>query len=744
LHDDDLSCIPNLGERDSWYIFDAIYTDIKLKGASFEFQIYEYFDNNIDILDCPVVEGTHLRCNYILPSSSTTIRNLEKDSTYLLRIMPTPNLQSIPSCPDPQNFISIGKTEPNVIDHVEDAESLMINDPFECEHWGYYNISNGTTSDSTIFEDVCADNSLSIRDSWFTFTPLDSLLIISIEQGFLERLDFEIYSGEIGNLICHEANAIIQGLSPLENTYTNRISNLTIGEKYYLRIKVGEISDLVEYEITKRFCLRYVLNPPSNDDLEDALSISPSDNLTDCDLSDSLIYNTPDNDVWFKFEAENLHHQFYLKSSNLSFDSYLYGLEENGDTNLISVHESFPTVFAPTGYNSSGCDEKSGYLRAENFFVSIFNYYDLEIGKEYLIKMGYLFTEEEYQLDIDMTAYEYQYCLKTIPTAQSNTNYTNAENLILFENSESRQLGYLTRSIPDQQEDSLHLDCKVSNNIDLTHIRPEAWYSFTADQSDYSLFFEDLTIIDEDRAALIEGLNLLDSVYLYSLFTKNSNNQLQNIFCDEILQEAQNISNLIEGEEYFIAIRMECLNYLTDLNFQFGLSKLTDLDSDGSYSDVDCDDDNPNINPNQVEEPYNGIDDDCNPITPDDDLDEDGFLLADDCDDNNADINPDAEEIPNNGIDEDCDDEDLVLSIHEIGNSTINIFPNPTIDIINIDIQGKLDYQISMFDLNGKLILTQYNVNRVQVESTPSGVYLFEIKDLSTGQKVVEKIIIEK
>ena len=56
-----------------------------------------------------------------------------------------------------------------------------------------------------------------------------------------------------------------------------------------------------------------------------------------------------------------------------------------------------------------------------------------------------------------------------------------------------------------------------------------------------------------------------------------------------------------------------------------------------------------------LEIPYNGIDDDCNPMTLDDDLDQDGYAVADDCDDTNPDINPGAEDIANNSIDEDCD-----------------------------------------------------------------------------------------
>jgi len=216
-------------------------------------------------------------------------------------------------------------------------------------------------------------------------------------------------------------------------------------------------------------------------------------------------------------------------------------------------------------------------------------------------------------------------------------------------------------------------------------------------------------------------------------------------------------------------------------------SALIDSDGDGFYSEEDCDDDNPNINPAQPEEPYNGIDDDCDPLTLDDDLDEDGFVLALDCDDENADINPnanevayngidddcntatldddldedgflladdcddtdsginpDAEEIPNNEIDEDCDGMDLMTSTHEIANTTINIYPNPTTDFIKVETQGPLNFQMTLYSLDGKMIFTESNSNVINVNTIPKGTYLLKIKDLQTGLQIIERIIIEK
>jgi hypothetical protein len=80
-----------------------------------------------------------------------------------------------------------------------------------------------------------------------------------------------------------------------------------------------------------------------------------------------------------------------------------------------------------------------------------------------------------------------------------------------------------------------------------------------------------------------------------------------------------------------------------------------DRDGDTYLNDVDCDDRDIDVNPGAVEAPYDGVDNDCDPLSPDDDLDADGALFASDCDDNDPGRSPLRAEVPYNGVDDDCD-----------------------------------------------------------------------------------------
>ena len=119
-----------------------------------------------------------------------------------------------------------------------------------------------------------------------------------------------------------------------------------------------------------------------------------------------------------------------------------------------------------------------------------------------------------------------------------------------------------------------------------------------------------------------------------------------------------------------------------------GTFKFPDQDGDGYSSTDDCDDLNQHVNPGLNEIPYDGIDNDCNPLTLDDDLDGDGFPLAEDCDDLNQDINPNVDEIIYDGLDNDCNpltlDDDLDEDEFDVAEDCDDLNPEINPNIIEI------------------------------------------------------------
>ena len=87
---------------------------------------------------------------------------------------------------------------------------------------------------------------------------------------------------------------------------------------------------------------------------------------------------------------------------------------------------------------------------------------------------------------------------------------------------------------------------------------------------------------------------------------------------------------------------------------------------------------------------------------------------------------------------------DLISATHELANTLINIFPNPAVDIINVIAESELQFDLKLFSLDGKLLISSSNESFLDISSLITGTYLLQIEDVDSGQRVVEQIVIAR
>lgn len=108
-------------------------------------------------------------------------------------------------------------------------------------------------------------------------------------------------------------------------------------------------------------------------------------------------------------------------------------------------------------------------------------------------------------------------------------------------------------------------------------------------------------------------------------------------------------------------------------------------------------------------------------------------------------IYPDSLFVENNG--ENCSQEWLedldcstILSQEEIQLSHINIYPNPTTDIIYIESENRNILEIEIYDVSSQLIFKKSNISSINLEALQNGIYTFLIK---TEKKNYRKRVIK-
>ena len=686
--EDTLSCLSNRFYPDAWFLFTANTSQVLVRGKGNTVSSFDVFKqpSENDYLDCPLIETSIITINSVI--QGTVLTGLDPGQIYLMQVYHTHEDES--QYIFPKICLEEAPDVPN--DSLSNATEVEVMEPYGCDLYSNsFTTAFLTGTNTEEIASTCDSMQVERTDVWFYFEATDTILGIFFSMPF-GLLDYELYEETDQSLYCHQAGRIM-----LTEDSQTQFKNLQIGRKYFLRFPLSATNSNSQLLTTFYFCLYELPLPPPNDEIEGAIGLTPGEDLVTCYAEEGLWLNSSDNSVWFKFTAEALHHQLLVHSESFTMDSELYTVNDENELEFLESRLYWEAVVTdPLG--SSYADSLS-FVGSDTVVISLHNFTNLQISKEYYVKLGFDFTEILYLTNLDLHKAEYDICLKTLPDTPLNISYNMAEELPLNVTAENFLAGYATRSLPNYENYIDSLNCFVPTLNDY-RLYPEVWYYFDATQQAHTLFLENKTVFSRyteklDGYDVFGAPNFSDRTTYVSIYDSN----LEPLHCDIVIDSFFTIQNLDIEERYYIKIYYNCLNHLTDLNFELTMTSLVDEDNDGFLSDVDCDDSNP-------------------------------------------DINPDAIEIPNNEIDENCDGIYGTTDTHELGEHNINIFPNPVSQQLNFETSSLSKFAVEIYDLHGKLLLLEHNKKQINLSQLQSGTYFVKFVDLSTSQFIVEKIFV--
>ena len=422
--------------------------------------------------------------------NSYVIQNLIADSTYLIRISSTYTNTAVAT-----PFVICLKNSnvpPN--DECTNAIDAPVNDSYLCVNSIIGTINKATSSSEG---NTCGGSS-DDDDVWYKFEALNTNHSVAITwlSGSYTTLNFAFYSGSscsnFTQLSCNQA--------------TSTLSNLIIGNTYYLRVySTGTVLNL-----TTSFTL-CISSPPPNDDCSNSilvnvnptlecesdtigtlLNATQSSNLNNCS-------NATTNDVWYHFIATNTTHWINFSSGyGMAYSVYNYGCNNTG--NALACHDG---MF----YN--------------NYRTIITN---LTVGDTFFIRIYK-------NLSASSISNNFTFCVTTPDIVPPNDECVNAIQIPTFNSytCDSTLMCNVTSGITNSYQTTP--SCATTNNIDV-------WYKFTAISSKM-----ELNIFNSSDVAM----SMTKAVYSGPCGSLSSP-----IICD--YGNSNIFSNLSVGQTYFVRI----------------------------------------------------------------------------------------------------------------------------------------------------------------------------------------------
>jgi CubicO group peptidase (beta-lactamase class C family) len=74
--------------------------------------------------------------------------------------------------------------------------------------------------------------------------------------------------------------------------------------------------------------------------------------------------------------------------------------------------------------------------------------------------------------------------------------------------------------------------------------------------------------------------------------------------------------------------------------------------------------------------------------------------------------------------------------------NSISVYPNPTTNILNVNTTLQ-NFQVSVYDITGQLVLDKKNSFTLDVSELPTGLYVFKLQDLNSNKTITKKFIRE-